>query len=137
MSLRPYLYFSGRAEEAIEFYKRALGAETQMLLRFNEAPDPLPPGAVAPGWETKIMHASLLIGGDSLLVSDGHSEAEPAFKNFSLALHLKTPADVDGVFAALSDGGEERMPPDKTFFSQRFAMIVDRFGVSWTLIADA
>jgi len=130
-SIQPYLIFNGRCEEAVEFYRRALGAEIVMLLRFKDAPDP---SMIAPGAEDKIMHATLKIGETIILVSDGRCEQGSSFSGFSLSLAVETAEDADRFFAALADGGQVQMPLAKTFFSPRFGMVADRFGVSWMII---
>jgi PhnB protein len=127
-SIQPYLIFNGRCEEAIEFYRKALGAEVTMLLRFKDAPDP---SMCTPSSENKVMHANLQIGDTTILASDGRCTGEMSFAGFSLSLTAKDMADADRFFAALSDGGQVQMPLDKTFFSPRFGMVADRFGVSW------
>lgn len=131
--LEPYLFFNGRCEEAIAFYRQALGAELEMMMRFKESPDPTPPGMLPPGFGEKIMHASLRVGTIRLMVSDGCSAEAPSFNGFSLSLTLETEAEVAKVFAALSQGGEIRMAPTKTFWSACFGMCQDRFGVGWML----
>jgi PhnB protein len=134
MQLQPYLFFDGRCEEAIEFYRKALGAEVDMLMRYNESPDPPPPGVTPPGWENKVMHASLRIGGAMLMASDGCGEGPPSFQGFSLSLSVPDEATADRLFAALGDGGQVQMPLGRTFFSPRFGMVADRYGVSWMII---
>jgi PhnB protein len=136
MQVQPYLFFDGRAEEAIEFYKRAVGARVEMLMRFRESPDPPPPGMVPPGSEDKVMHASLRIGDTAVMASDGRCQGRPSFAGFSLSLTARDEADADRLFAALAEGGEVQMPLAKTFFSPRFGMVADRFGVSWMVIVD-
>jgi PhnB protein len=131
MPVQPYLFFDGRCEEAIEFYKRALGAEVEMLMRVKENPEPPPSGLHPPGSEDKIMHASLHIGGTLVMASDGRCLGNPSFRGFALALTVASEAEADRVFAALSEGGEVKMPLGKTFFSPRFGMVADRFGVDW------
>jgi PhnB protein len=133
MQVQSYLFFDGRCEEAVEFYKKALGARVEMLMRFKEAPDPPPPGMVPPGFENKVMHASLRIGDTVVMASDGCTEAAPSFKGFSLSLALAKEADADRYFAALADGGQVQMPLGKTFWSPRFGMVTDRFGVGWMI----
>src|SRR5438067_2078891 len=113
--IQPYLFFGGRCEEAVEFYRNALGAEVQMLMRYNESPEPHPPGMMPSGWEEKIMHASLKIGDTTLMASDGCSESK--FDGFSLSFSVPNESEADRVFAALADGGEVRMPLSKTFWS--------------------
>jgi PhnB protein len=130
-SIQPYLIFNGRCEEAIEFYRKALGAEVVLQMRFKDAPDP---NMITPGAENKIMHATLKIGDTIILASDGRCEKGSTFNGFSLSLAVKTAEDADRFFAALSDGGQVQMPLTKTFFSPCFGMVADRFGVSWMII---
>lgn len=130
-TIQPYLFFGGRCEEALEFYRSALGAEIEMLMRFNESPEPHPPGMVSEDFEKKIMHASFSVQGNRLMASDGCGPEESGFKGFSLAINLPTEADVDRVFAALAEGGKVQMPLGKTFWSARFGMVEDRFGIGW------
>jgi PhnB protein len=130
MQIQTYLFFDGRCEEAIDFYRRALGAEVTMLMRFKEMPDPQP-GSIPPGAEDKVMHASLQIGGTMLLASDGHCQGQASFQGFALSLTAADDAEAKRLFAALSDGGQVQMPLGKTFFSSQFGMVADRFGVSW------
>ena len=128
--IQPYLMFGGRCEEALEFYRTALGAQIDMLMRFQESPDPPPPGMLPPGFENKIMHASFRIAGNVLMASDG-CETGSQFKGFSLSISVATEAEADHYFAALSDGGQVQMPLAKTFWSPKFGMLTDRFGISW------
>jgi PhnB protein len=132
-TIEPYLFFNGRCEEAIEFYRNALGAEVDMLMRFSESPEPPPPGMMPEGWGNKVMHAALHIGGSKVMASDG-CEAAPGFSGFSLSLAVEAEAEADRAFNALSDGGEVTMPLGKTFWSPRFGMLTDRFGVGWMVI---
>jgi PhnB protein len=101
------------------------------LHRFKEAPEPPPPGAVAPGWENKIMHATFTIGESTLHASDGNGQGKGKHEGFSLSLTVATPAEADRCFTALADQGQVKMPLSKTFFSPRFGMLTDRFGVAW------
>ena len=130
--VEPYLSFAGRCEEAMGFYRDALGAELEFLMRFDEAPEAPPPGMVPEGWGRKVMHASLRIGACRVMASDGCGGA-PSFTGFSLSLTLPTVAELDRAFAALSAGGQVTMPLGKTFWSARFGMLTDRFGVGWML----
>ena len=131
MQIQPYLFFNGRCEEAIEFYRQALGAEVEMLMRFKESPDPLPPGLLAPGFENKVMHAALRIGGAVIKASDGMAAGTTDFKGFSLSIDAPDAAGVDRLFNALAEGGTVTMPAGKTFWSPWFGMLTDRFGVGW------
>ena len=134
MPVEPYLNFDGRCEEAIEFYKKALGAEVVMLLRVSDSPEQ-PPGGIAPGTENKIMHATLRIGGTNVMASDGYCKGGSEFKGITLSLGVPDDAAADRAFNALSDGGQIQMPLTKTFFASRFGMVADRFGVPWMIIA--
>src|SRR5882724_895037 len=128
MQVQPYLFFDGRCEEAIEFYRRAIGAEVTMLMRFKDAPEP---GMSPPDAGDKVMHSSLRIGDTMVLASDGRCGGKPSFQGFSLSLTAADDAEADRLFGALADGGQVQMPLGKTFFSSRFGMVADRFGVGW------
>jgi len=132
-NVQPYLFFDGRCEEAIEFYKKALGAKVVMLLRYKESPEAPPPGC-APADSNKIMHAQFQIGEAVIMASDGRATGKPHFEGFALSLSLSTPAEVDQAFGALADGGKVEMPLAKTFFSARFGMVADKFGVFWMVL---
>lgn len=137
MQVQPYLFFDGRADEAIAFYRKALGAEVTMLMRYKDSPDSgkgCPDGTVPPG--DKVMHADLRIGEARVLLSDGRCEGKPAFDGFSLAITVNTEADAVRTFNALADGGNVIMPLDKTFFSPKFGMVADRFGVTWVILVS-
>jgi PhnB protein len=129
-NITPYLFFGGRCEEALEFYRKALGAEIEMLMRYNESPEPTPPGMLQAGFEKKIMHASFRVRGVPLMASDGCSDRSK-FDGFRLSLALPTEADARRAFDALTDGGSVQMPLTKTFWSPCFGMLTDRFGVGW------
>lgn len=131
MHVQPYLFFNGRTEEAIEFYKRALGAKVTMMLRFNESPEPHPPGTMPEGWSDKIMHAGFYVGETQVMASDGCSEGQSSFQGFSLSIAAANEAEADRCFNALADGGKVQMPLSKTFWSPRFGMVTDRFGINW------
>ena len=130
--IQPYLMFGGRCEEALEFYRTALGAQIDMLMRFKDSPEPPPPGMLPPGFENKVMHASFRIGDNILMASDDCQEGQQ-FKGFSLSISVATEAEADRFFTALSDGGQIQMPLAKTFWSPRFGMLTDRFGISWMI----
>jgi PhnB protein len=135
MRLEPYLFFDGQCDEAIEFYKRAVGARVQMVMRNKECPEPS--AKLAPEMMDKVMHASLRVGESLLMLSDGHCAGKPNFSGFSLSLTVSSDAEADRVFTALSDGGKVGMPLAKTFFSPRFGMVTDRFGVGWMVLVQA
>jgi len=130
-NIQPYLFFEGRCEEAIEFYRKTLGAEVDMLMRYKDSPEPCQGGTTPPA--DKVMHASFRIGGSTIMASDGRCESKSQFEGFSLSYTVPNEAAADRVFAALGEGGQVQMPLNKTFFSPRFGMLADRFGVSWMI----
>lgn len=136
MQIQPYLFFDGRCEEAINFYRKTVGAEIIMLMRFKESPEPPRPGMVPPGSENKVMHAAFRVGQSTVLGSDGHCQGKPNFQGFALSLTVSSEAEADRVFNALADGGKVQMPLGKTFFSPRFGMVADRFGVAWMVYVE-
>jgi PhnB protein len=129
--IQPYLFFNGSCEQAVEFYRKALGAEVLMTMRYKESPEPPKPGMIPPGFENKIMHTSFRVGETTVMASDGCSNEKTKFEGFSLALSVRTEAEADRVFAALAEGGQVRMPLTKTFWSPRFGMLEDKFGIGW------
>jgi PhnB protein len=135
--VQPYLFFGGRCEEALDFYRATLGATVDILMRHKDSPEAAPPGMLAPGFENKVMHTTFRIGDTVLMASDGCAASAPAFNGFSLSLSVPTEAEADRVFSALTAGGEVRMPPTKTFWSQRFGMLTDRFGIGWMVSVAA
>ena len=134
MQVQPYLFFDGRCEEAIEFYKRALGAKVETLMRWKDSLEPPQPGMCPPGSDDKVMHASFRIGETTVMASDGRCQGKPSFQGISLSLTAKDEAEAERLFAALGEGGQVQMPLTKTFFSSRFGMVADRFGVSWMIV---
>ena len=128
MDVVAYLWLDGRAEEALEFYRRALGAEIEAIHRYKDSPEA---GHTPPGGENKVMHVTFTIGDTTVMASDGYCQGKPEFKGVSLSLNVKTEAEAERYFAALSDGGQVQVPLSKTFFSPRFGMVADRFGVTW------
>jgi PhnB protein len=133
MQVQSYLFFDGRCEEAIEFYKKAVGAKVDMLMRNKESPEPPPPGMHVP--PEKIMHAAFRIGDTQVLASDGMCGGAPSFQGFSLTLDTRDQAEAKRFFAALAEGGQVKMPLTPTFFSSSFGMLTDRFGVGWMVMA--
>ena len=133
MHIEPYLFFEGRCEEAVEFYRKALGAEVMMLMRYKDSPEPPPAGKLPPGSENKVMHASLRIGETTVMASDGFVQGRPSFQGFSLSITVPDETRAEKFFGALADGGQVQMPLGKTFWSPRFGMVSDRFGVGWMI----
>jgi PhnB protein len=134
MQVQPYLFFDGRCEEAVDFYKKTLGAEVEMMMRFKESPEPPNPGMCPPGSDDKVMHCSFKIGDTAVMASDGRCGGQPDFKGFALSITAKTEAEADKMFTALAEGGHVQMPMTKTFFSPKFGMVADKFGVGWMVI---
>ncbi len=131
MQVQPYLFFDGRAEEAIGFYQKTLGAKLEMLMRFKENPEK---GYNPPGSDEKVMHASFRVGDTAIMASDGGCSGKAAFSGFSLSVDAKTPEDAGRMFKALGEGGSVQMPLGPTFFADAFGVVADRFGVSWMVI---
>lgn len=134
MQIQPYLFFEGRCDEAIEFYRKALGAEVKTLMRYKDNPEPPEKSRVPPGAGNKVMHSSFQIGETTVMASDGLCSGKPDFKGISLALTVSSDSEAERLFSALDDGGQVQMPLTRTFFSSRFGMVADRFGVSWMII---
>lgn len=132
-TITPYLFFGGRCDEALEFYRKALGAEIEMIMRFSESPEPPPPGMLPPGYENKVMHSSFRVRGVPLMASDGCGEASK-LDGFRLALTVPTEADARKAFDALADGGTVQMPLGKTFWSPCYGMVTDRFNIGWMVM---
>ena len=133
MQVQPYLYFYGRCEEAVGFYKRALGADAVELMRFQDAPEPMPAGMLPPGFESKIMHGTFRLGDITVMVSDGSGSGSAGHHGFGLAITLATEAESRRCFTALADGGQIGMALGRTFWSPCFGSVTDRFGVTWMI----
>lgn len=134
MQIKPYLFFDGRCEEAVEFYRASLGIEVTVLMRYKEAPESDGQGPKMDG--EKIMHGSFKLGETDVLVSDGMCLGKPNFAGFALTLSVPNDDEAKRRFNALSEGGQVQMPLAKTFFSSSFGMLADRFGVSWIVIVE-
>lgn len=133
MQVQPYLFFDGRCEEAIDFYKKTVGANVEMMMRWKDSPEK---GMCTPQNENKVMHATLKIGDTSVLASDGRCEGKPEFKGFALTIAAKTETEADKIFNALAQGGQVQQPMVKTFFSPKFGMCADKFGVGWMILVE-
>ncbi|HEX4173643.1 MAG TPA: VOC family protein [Acetobacteraceae bacterium] len=133
MQIQPYLMFDGRCEEAIDFYRKTLGAEVGMLMRWKDCPEKAP-GMSQP--DDKVMHATLKIGDTTVMVSDGRCTGHPSFQGFSLSLDAKSDAEAERLFNAIGEGGQVQMQLSPTFFASRFGMVADKFGVSWMVIHE-
>src|SRR6202034_1624585 len=134
MQVQPYLNFDGRCEEALEFYKKAIGAKVAMLMRFKDSPDQ---SMITPGSENKVMHSAVQVGDSMVLMSDGRCTGKANFNGIALTISAKSEAEADKLFSGLAAGGQVTMPLAKTFFSSKFGMLADKFGVGWmVLVAD-
>ena len=138
MQTQIYLFFDGRCQEALDFYKAKLGIEVEMLMRFTDVPGDAPkdPNCSPPTHPNAVMHSSFKLGGQSVMASDGNCGGKPEFKGFALSLAVKTEGEADKLFAALSDGGQVTQPLIKTFFSPKFGMLTDKFGVNWMVLVS-
>lgn len=134
MSIQPYLFFGGRCEEALEFYRTAIGAELKMIMRYNESPEPHP--SLPSCFGDKVMHASFRIGSSDMMASDGMCDGKPNFDGFSLSITVPDETQADRVFGALAEGGLVTMPLAKTFWAPKFGMLQDRFGVGWMILVE-
>ncbi|NGZ09652.1 MAG: VOC family protein [Nitrospira sp. LK70] len=133
MHIQPYLFFNGRAEEALHFYTQAVGAEVTTLMRFKDSPEGSSTNMTPKSWSDKVMHANVRIGDTQVMASDGCSQEPLGFHGFSLSLSVGTVAEAEKCFSALADGGKVDMPLSETFWSPRFGMLTDRFGVAWMI----
>ncbi len=133
--IEPYLFFHGRCEEALEFYRTALGAQIDMVMRYSDSPEPAPAGRLPAGFENKIMHASFTINGARIMASDG-CEEDGTFGGFQLSLTYATEAEAQPAFAALAEGGNVHHPIGKTFWSPCFGMVQDKFGLGWMVTVE-
>ena len=131
MQVQPYLNFDGRCDEALEFYKKAIGAKVGMVMRWKDGPDQ---SMCTPENADKVMHSQFDIGDTTVMASDGRNTGKPNFQGIALTISANSEAEVDQIFAGLADGGQVQMPLGKTFFSPRFGMVADKFGVGWMIL---
>jgi PhnB protein len=130
--LNPYLVFDGTTAEAMRFYQRVLGGKLDMVTHAET----LPPDQVPPGYGSKIMHASLDLGGSVLMAADWAINGPyEGMRNFSVSLMYDSAAEAQPIFDALSEAGNVTMPFQKTFWAEGFGMVTDRFGTPWMVNA--
>ncbi|GIZ50502.1 VOC family protein [Noviherbaspirillum aridicola] len=134
MQVQAYLFFHGRCEEALTFYRESLGAEVPVMMRFRDCPDPLPPGMIPDGFDEKIMHAEFRIGDSIVMASDGCTAQAPSFQGFALSISAPDETQARRLFDKLADGGQVQMPLGKTFFSPCFGSVADRYGMNWMVV---
>jgi PhnB protein len=137
MTIQPYLFFGGRCEEALDFYRGAVGAEVVELMRFRDSPAPPPPEMMTPDWTDKIMHCTVRIGESDVMASDGCPSGDAAFRGFSLSISVADAPAAHHAFEALSEGGSVQMPLGETFWSPCFGMVTDRYGLQWMVNVPA
>lgn len=136
-AVQPYLFFRGRCEEAIAFYKEKLGAEIGMMMRFRDNPDKPDRDKVSAAFDDRIMHACITIAGTPIMMSNGMKSGPLDFSCMSLSITVPSEAECDRLYAALAEEGTVQMPIGATFFAKRFGAVADKFGVSWMLIVPA
>lgn len=138
MNVSTYLFFNGRCEEAVDYYKQTLGADVEMLMRFADAPDGYEPPGMPDAMKSKVMHVAFNVGDTSIMASDGmcNGESRPSFDGFSLSISVPDVASAEKVFDALAADGTVSQPLIETFFSPRFGIVADKFGVSWMIVAQ-
>jgi PhnB protein len=134
MQLTAYLSFSGQCEAAFKFYEQSLGAQLGAIFRYAGSPMA---DTVPAEWGDKVMHGSVTIGGQVLMGADVVADQYEAPKGFSLSLHMTSASDADRIFGELSEGGRVLVPIEKTFWAERFGMVVDRFGVPWMINCES
>jgi PhnB protein len=120
MRVEPYVYFQGRCEEALEFYRGAIGADAIVFARF----------------EDKVAHAVVRVGDTVVLASDGEGVGQAEFSGFSLSLSVSEDAEAERLFVALSDGGNVQVPMAPTSFASRLGLVADKFGVPWIVLSQ-
>jgi PhnB protein len=128
MQLNSYLMFDGRCEEAFQFYTQVLGGKIEAIMKHTGTPAEQ---HAPPEWRDKILHACLNVGGTKLMGSDMPPDSYEEPKGSFVNINVEDPAAAERIFHALEEGGAVRMPIAKTFFAERFGMVVDRFGVAW------
>jgi len=131
MNVQPYISFEGRAQEAIDFYKTALGAEVEVVMQFKDAPPDMQ--ANMPN-KDKVMHSAFKVGDTTIMATDGQCSGKSEFSGITLTIQANSDAEAEKLFNALAQGGKVNMPMSETFFATRFGMVADKFGVSWMVI---
>lgn len=133
--LNVYLTFNGNCEEVFNFYKSVLGGEFAHVARFGEMPPSEHCPTVPEKDKDKIMHISLPISKETVLMGCDSSEAFRTAtvqgNNFSLSINTDSTKEADRVFNALLSGGKVSMPMDNTFWGSYFGMLTDQFGIQW------
>lgn len=143
MQVQTYLFFNGRCEEALGFYREKLGAEMISMTRFKDMPqdESAPPSENCPGPTSelaeKIMHAEFRLGDVTLFASDGMEQSDPKFEGFSITMSVAKDDEAKRFFDLLAEEGAIIMPLTPMFFASLFGIVTDKFGVSWMILSKA
>jgi PhnB protein len=126
--LNPYLIFNGTAAQAVALYEKALGAKTEHLSKFGDAPGM----ENQPENKDRVMHAMLNVGAGTIMASDSMpgDVSSPGTNNY-VCLNFDDPDDMTTKFNALSAGGTVDSPLQDTFWGAKFGTLTDAFGVKW------
>jgi PhnB protein len=133
MNIQPYLSLDGRSQEAIDFYKEAIGAKVEMVMHFKDAPKEMQ-SQINPESRDKVMHACIKVGDTPVFLTDGNCSGKASFSGVTLTLNADSDGQAEKLFAALGKGGQVTMPMNETFFATRFGTLADKFGVSWMIL---
>ena len=135
MKLSPQLSlsFDGQCEAAFRCYERCLNGTITFMLRWGDSPAA---AEVPSSWYANIYHATLSVGGFVLIGSDLPADRYEPPRGFELVLQMDDPSAADRVFEALADGGTIQMPLQQTFWASRFGVLVDRFGIRWSITCE-
>jgi PhnB protein len=128
MQLNPYLVFNGQCEAAFKFYERCLGGKIEMMMTHGDSPMA---EQVPPEWRNKVMHVRLALSDKVLMGSDAPPDRYEQPKGFSVSVGVDKPTEAERIFNALAQNGTVQMPLQKTFWAERFGMLVDQFGIPW------
>lgn len=128
MRLTPHVNFKGQCEAAFKFYERCFGGKILTTTTY----DSTPAGEhVAAEWRKKVMHAEIMIGTQKIMGADPPPDRYEPCKGFALAVEVDQPAEADRIFSALAENANVTMPIQQTFWSARFGMLEDQFGIPW------
>lgn len=133
MQVQTYLFFEGRCEEALDFYRDTLGAEIGPIMRFRDNPDDPEKTMFPPGAGDNVMHATMTIGETTIMASDGRCSGTANFAGMSLTLVMPEVESAERLYRALAVTGQVRMPLRETFFSPAFGSVTDKFGLNWMI----
>ena len=130
MQLNPYLTFNGQCEAAFKFYAQCLDGKIEFMMTYESKPEEYP---VPAEWREKILHATLKVGDQILNGADALPDRYQTPQGFRLTLGLNDEAEAERIFNALAENGTVEMALQETFWAVRFGVLVDRFGIPWTV----